>query len=112
MVNNQETLFTPSDAEIKQIADEVHKIMMNEFNTTTDVTWESLTESARFLIQRYDQLQNFSITLDQFNVLKNAMMLVKKSNQYQVLIQASYAYAFWFDGIGVGINLNDYFFDD
>lgn len=97
MVNNQETLFTPSDAEIKQIADEVHKIMMNEFNTTTDVTWESLTESARFLIQRYNQLQNFSITLDQFNILKNAMMLVKKSNQYQVLIQASYAYAFWFD---------------
>lgn len=97
MANNQEVLFTPSDAEIKQIADEVHKIMMNEFNTIAGVTWKSLTESAKFLIQRYNQLQSFSITLSQFDILRDAMGLVKKSDQYQVLIQASYAYAFWFD---------------
>jgi len=94
---NQETLFTPSDPEIQEIAEEVYKIMNDEFHSTTDVTWQSLTSSAKFLIQRCDQLNEFSITMKQFDILKDAMGLVKKSNQQLVLLQASYAYAFWFD---------------
>lgn len=90
-------LFTPSDVEIQEIANEVSKIMNNEFKETTEVTWNSLIESAKFFIQRYDQISNFSININQFDILKNAMGLVKKSNEQLVLIQACYAYAFWFD---------------
>lgn len=90
-------LFTSSDSEIQAIAEEVNKIMNNEFKTSTEVTWESLTSAAKFFIQRCDELSNFSITAGQFDLLKNAMQLVRKSNQELVLLQASYAYAFWFD---------------
>ena len=97
VIEKEEQLFTPSDAEIKEIANEVGKIMINEFNKTTNVTWESLINSAKFFIQRCDELANFSISLKQFDILKDAMGLVKKSNQQLVLLQATYAYAFWFD---------------
>lgn len=92
-----ENLFTPSDPEIQIIADEVHKIMNHEFDETTGVTWKSLTAAAKFFIQRCDELNRFTVTMSQFNILKDAMGLVKKSNQELVLLQASYAYAFWFD---------------
>lgn len=97
MVVDNEVLFTSSDAEIQEIAEEVHKIMNNEFEITTGVTWKSLISIAKFFIQRCDKLSQFNVSLQQFNVLKDAMGLVKKSNQQLVLIQAAYAYAFWFD---------------
>ena len=94
---DQEVLFTPSDPEIQEIAEEVHKIMNNEFETSTGTTWESLISTAQFFIQRCDALNKFNVSLSQFNILKDAMGLVKKSNQQLVLVQACYAYAFWFD---------------
>ena len=47
VIEKEEQLFTPSDAEIKEIANEVGKIMINEFNKITNVTWESLINSAK-----------------------------------------------------------------
>ena len=96
-MDNKIELFTPSDSEIQEIANEVQRIMNNQFNETTEITWKTLIESAKFFIHRYDQLSKFSISTSQFDILKNALSLVKQSNQQLVLIQACYAYAFWFD---------------
>ena len=92
----EEVLYTPSDSEIQEIVDEVNKLMNEDLNST-NVTWESLISAANLLIQRCDELTNFSISMKQFNLLKDAMGLVKKSNQEQVLLQACYVYAFSFD---------------
>ena len=56
-----EILYTPSDAEIQMIVDEVNKLMNEDFSST-NVTWESLTTAANLLIQRCDELTNFSIS--------------------------------------------------
>lgn len=90
-------IFMPSDKEIQEISEEVNKIMKNEFHSSVDVTWNSLIKTAEFFVKRYDELANFNISISQFDTLKNAMGLVKQSNQQLVLLQASYAYAFWFD---------------
>lgn len=92
----EEVLYTPSDSEIQEIVDEVNKLMNEDLNLT-NITWESLISAANLLIQRCDELTNFSISMKQFNLLKDAMGLVKKSNQEQVLLQACYVYAFSFD---------------
>ena len=94
---DEEILFSPTDAEIQAIADEINKMMNNEFNTTTGVSWESLTLAAKTFIQRCEQLNQFTISIKQYNILKDAMNLVRKSNQEQILLQACYVYAFWFD---------------
>ena len=92
----EEVLYTPSDSEIQEIVDEVNKLMNEDLNST-NVTWESLISAANLLIKRCDELTNFSISMKQFNLLKDAMGLVKKSNQEQVLLQGCYVYAFSFD---------------
>ena len=92
----EEVLYTPFDSEIQEIVDEVNKLMNEDLNLT-NVTWENLISAANLLIQRCDELTNFSISMKQFNLLKDAMGLVKKSNQEQILLQACYVYAFSFD---------------
>ena len=65
----EEVLYTPSDSEIQEIVDEVNKLMNEDLNST-NVTWESLISAANLLIQRCDELTNFSISMKQFNLLK------------------------------------------
>ena len=62
------------------------------------------------------------ITKKQFPLIspttaKEGEPCVKRTTKARISIEPSYTfyprnYAFWFDGIGVGINLNDFFFDD
>ena len=92
----EEVLYSPSDKEIQEIVDEINKLMNEDFSST-NITWENLINSANLLIKRCDELTNFSISMIQFDLLKNAMGLVKKSNQEQILLQACYVYAFSFD---------------
>lgn len=62
------------------------------------------------------------ITKKQFPLIspttaKEGEPCVKRTTKAKISIEPSYMfyprnYAIWFDGIGVGINLNDFFFDD
>lgn len=92
-----ENIFSSSDIEIKEISDEINKIMKNEFDNMAGISWQELIQTAKFFIQRCDQLSNLNISMSQFNLLSNAMGLIRKSNQQLILLQASYVYAFWFD---------------
>ena len=56
----EEVLYTPSDSEIKEIVDEVNKLMNEDLNST-NITWEGLISGANLMIKRCDEVTNFSI---------------------------------------------------
>ena len=89
--------FNSNDDVISEITQELSEIMKESVNETISISWNDLIAAARFFIMRFEQLENMTLSSAHVDVFKNAMGLLKATNEKQILKQAAYAYAFQFD---------------
>lgn len=93
----QDTSFNANDQAVLEIAQELSKIMKESIDSTISISWNDLIIAASSFIARYEQLKKMTLSSTHVNIFKNAMGLIRKTDERQILVQAAYAYAFQFD---------------